>query len=446
MNVRLGSAALCVVFLVGLGCESVRRRGRGKADAVATGDGAAATGGGDGVADRPNGPGEVDTAVDGTDTPQPTCQMTGIRARGLVTTSVGYLVYDGQKVGVRAGHDKAIGCVNTLGLDFAIGGGCKLTLDYTTLAGGWVLDKASLEGDIACGDFWKPEDTLVFETDSLDSDYAPTALSGVASVEAPLSAAACSPTDKITLLGQVQLKHSGSSVGEDRYMTVDLNGLTVEGAFLSRLSTLSGCPADAVTCDGVTCGPDKYGVACGGCGQDTICVGGACVDSGCNSGAPGGATLGMSAGEQVYTDENGAPFSLHSLCGDPAVWMIRTALWCPACSQLAPYFQAVYDAAAPLGVKFILLVGENNSGGAATVANAHNYKIQHGYQEGWIVLVDPHWSLTAQIIRTTSNGLPSHVILDKSLVVRQSSTNTSSIWAEENALVEILIEEGLWEP
>ncbi len=448
MNVRFGSVAGCVVLSLGLGCESASGGDKAKtADVAASVDGADgtdATDGADGVADGADGTDAADSAVDGTDLTEPACQLKGTRARGLVTTSVGYVVYDGQSVGVRSGHDKAKGCVNTLGLDLTIGGGCKLTLDYTTLAGAWVLDKASLEGDIGCGDFWKPEDTLVFETDTFDSDYAPTSLSGIARVEAASSADACSPTEKITLLGKVQLKHAGQAKGEDRYMTIDLNGLTVEGAFSSKTSTLSGCPVDAATCVGLTCGPDYFSVDCGSCGKGTTCIGGTCVEGGCKEDAPGNAVVGMNVGEQVYTDENGAAFSLHSLCGAPAVWMIRTAHWCPACTYLAPVFQQLYDNYAPLGVKFILLVGQNNSGMPATAADAKSYKIKHGYQDGWIMLADPNWSLTDQIIRSTSDGIPSHIILDKDLVIRQSSTHTSSSWAEETALLQILKREGLW--
>ena len=235
-------------------------------------------------------------------------------------------------------------------------------------------------------------------------------------------------------------------------MQLDLSNLQIEGAFASSASTSSGCPLDARVCQGLACGKDYFGVDCDaylapeggpvGCGKGLTCSTGECVVGGCD---PESTTKveGTPIGDQDYKDENNATWNLHSQCGVPAVWMIETAFWCSACTYLAPSFQALFDKYSPLGVKFVLLVGETNSGGPTTAIDAKNYKIQHGYQDGWIALADPHWALTENVIAKTSNYVPNHAILDKDLILRQASANSDSVWAEETALLQILKRAGL---
>jgi len=404
-----------------------------------TSDGTAAGGGSDGS----DGSDGLDGS-DGSDGQAVACTPANNKAKGFLETSGGIIYYHNQPVAVRASHDPAKGCVNKLGLDFAIDGGCKLTLDYTTLNGNWILNSASFKGDAKCGEFWREDETTVF---SLESDSIQrTALADVVAATGKLDAAACSPTKELRLLGSVDLFAAGATSETDRRLSFGLNELKVTGAFDTEVSASSGCPANAKSCVALTCGPDYFGVECGECEKGLSCIGGTCVKGGCDPESTG-RTEGFHIGEQdQYRDEEGAPFSLHSLCGAPAVWMIRVAHWCSACTYLAPEFQRMYDTYAPLGVKFILLVGETNTGGPATSLDAKSYELKHGYQEGWISLADPSWSLTEQIIETTSNGIPSHLILDQDLVLRQSSTNTDFVWAEEVALRQMLQRQGLLDP
>ncbi|MBT9558486.1 MAG: redoxin domain-containing protein [Myxococcales bacterium] len=451
VRARSSCSALTIAALLGLasvGCGSDAATSSEATDGASDGTGDSTDGAADGAAD-----GTADGATDGTEASDGTdgadgstvdCTPTDNKAKGFLETSGGIIYYHNQPVAVRAAHDPAKGCVNQLGLDFSIDGGCKLTLDYTTLDGNWILDSASFHGDAKCGEFWPEGDTATFRLES--GTIQRTALADVVTASGKLDAGACSPTKEIRLLGHVDFFAPGATADTDRRLTFGLNELKVTGAFDTEVSASSGCPASAKTCVALTCGPDYFGVDCGACDKGLSCIGGTCVEGGCDPESTG-RTEGFHIGEQdKYLDEEGALFSLHSLCGAPAVWMIRVAHWCPACTYLAPDFQKMYDAYAPLGVKFILLVGETNTGGGTTSLDAKSYELKHGYQEGWISLADPHWGLTEQIIETTSDGIPSHLILDQDLVLRQSSTNTDFVWAEEAALRQILQRQGLLEP
>ncbi len=91
---------------------------------------------------------------------------------------------------------------------------------------------------------------------------------------------------------------------------------------------------------------------------------------------------------------------------------------------------------------FILLVGQDGSGAPATPQEAASYKVSHGYQDGFIIAADPNWGKMEKIIKSTSNGIPSHAILDQDLVLRFSSSSSDFVYSAETKLIQILALQG----
>jgi hypothetical protein len=426
-------AALSATLLAGCGSSS-SESATTASDAT---DGSDATGGGanDVTDDASGGPDDMPTDA-GADTTS-SCTPQSPVARGFVQTSRGIVFYHNTPVTVSASRDQAKGCVNSLDLGLAIDGGCALSLRYTSFKNSWKLESATFTEDGKCGEAWLDVESSTF---TADTSTAHTSLMGV-EAPAPTTDDAC-PKHTMSPIGYFTLTAPAASSQEDRAMEIDLNDLKIEGDFEVADSTASGCPVEARTCLDLECGADYFGVECGDCTNGLTCSSGVCVESGCEPDTDNKAEGGP-IGDQIYKDGSGADWNLHSQCGAPAVWMIKVAHWCSACAALAPSFQALYDQYAPLGVTFVLLVGENLTGGPAKVADAASYKVKHGYQAGWVTLQDPHWELTEVIVESTSDYIPSHVILDQDLILRQSSANSDSVWAEEIALLQILKRQGL---
>ena len=103
----------------------------------------------------------------------------------------------------------------------------------------------------------------------------------------------------------------------------------------------------------------------------------------------------------------------------------------------------MYDAFAPKGVKFILLVGQDNVQQPSGFTFAAEYKFSKGYQEGWIAVGDANWTKTETVIANQSDYLPQYIVLDQDLILRHVSADTVSAGNPVTALEEILAVQGI---
>jgi hypothetical protein len=92
----------------------------------------------------------------------------------------------------------------------------------------------------------------------------------------------------------------------------------------------------------------------------------------------------------------------------------------------------------------VLVIGQDMNGQPATSLTIPEYLGSHdGYQQGWNVLADPNWGKIDSIITPTSNGIPSHAVLDQDLVLRFSSSSSDFLYSAETKLIQILALQGL---
>ena len=110
--------------------------------------------------------------------------------------------------------------------------------------------------------------------------------------------------------------------------------------------------------------------------------------------------------------------------------------------MLRPEFKRLYDDYAPRGVKFVLLVGQTSPGVPATAAEAQQYKVSKGYQDGWIALSDPNFEKTEEVILATSSAIPQHIVMDQELVLRFASSSGDFVYSPETKLLQILAAQG----
>ena len=457
-NVRWGALALAALTLIVAGCEqSGSDSASGGAQPAATtgggsGDGATAgtTGGTTagstagttgGTAAGTTGTGTDPTGTDpGTSTAPAAfeCPAASVKPLGAIQTSAGDIIYQNHTAEVTATHEVGSGCVNGFDVTLRRGGGCRLALKLGFWKGSWRLEDATFEADAKCADgFEWPEDARkTYKLDPLGSVVVAAGLPDA--VPNPAAATSC-VMDRVDLAGRINF------VAGESLLTVKLVSLALSGTIASVASEAGGCPAKVSLCENVSCGEDPYGSACGGCEGDLVCAAGTCQPPQCKP-LGDGKTEGFHIADVVWNGAGNAPVRLHDFCGEKdtsvaAVWIIKVAGWCSACAYLAPSFQGLYDIYAPKGVKFVLLVGQDTLHAPATAAFAQQYKQYMGYQAGWIAVADPNWVNTEKVMIPTSNGIPAHLLLDKNLVLRHSSTSTDFVFAPQVAMQGILAEE-----
>lgn len=193
-------------------------------------------------------------------------------------------------------------------------------------------------------------------------------------------------------------------------------------------------------CDGMTCGGDGCGGACGVCFGDDICKKGECkLNIACPIGGSG--TL---VGDQIknitFQGAYGLDVELHSYCGEAkALWISLTAGWCTACTQLAPTFQAIHEQFKDQAVHWMLLVGDDGSYNPADWSYAKQHHAAHGYQDAWEYVADPAFQgIVDAASITDADGsffLPTHVILGGDMSIQFIGTSeTEAMIALESLL------------
>lgn len=131
-----------------------------------------------------------------------------------------------------------------------------------------------------------------------------------------------------------------------------------------------------------------------------------------------GDQLGDKAADIAWQDSSGQPFDLHSLCGRvKGVVVVESAEWCVACIKAAPLVQSMNAFYAPLGIRFVLAVGEAADTGPATVQDARIYKLAHGYDPSFIAVADQKWARLRDSVGHPDEAviLPWWVVLDQDM-------------------------------
>lgn len=404
------------------------------AEAAPTEDPAGTT---DGTVGATTGVDETPEPTTGTaETPVVACGTAS--ATGAVNTDGGWIVFQNHTFSVEAEHGVDSGCVNDLVLRYEVDGGCQMMLHFrgTNPLDEWHLKDGTFTADAKCGEFWTGDP----QEFSLDV----SSIGGIIGVPAVTAADApgCAKVEQAQVVGK--LLWSAPTVGEagTTYFNMSLDQLGFAGDVATGAGPLAQCPKATTLCRDAICGTDPFGTACGQCGDGFTCAGGACVEGGCLT-VGDGTGLGFHIADESWGTNDGGTFTLHDTCEDGgATWMIRTAGWCYWCWELREEFQAMYDKYAPLGVRFVLVIGQDLNFNPITTVEADKYKNGHGYQDGWHALVDPNFLKIEALVDWKSGGTPSHVILDQDMILRFEGAASSFLQGPENALKAILTQQG----
>jgi hypothetical protein len=148
--------------------------------------------------------------------------------------------------------------------------------------------------------------------------------------------------------------------------------------------------------------------------------------------------MGEKVEQITWTGSDGNPFSLHDLCYQgSAIMVVETAIWCSACTQLAPTIRAAAQFYEQFGVKTIIALGQDASYGPSTTGMANQYKQAHSYDDPIIVVNDPNWQkLHASVTHGGDfvNYLPTFIVFDHDMEIRLSEGDVNSAF---NALAQI---------
>lgn len=145
----------------------------------------------------------------------------------------------------------------------------------------------------------------------------------------------------------------------------------------------------------------------------------------------------------AWTDDSGAPLSLHAACGvRRALVIIETASWCAICSERVTLFKQWASQYHPRGVDFLYVVGENLTGQPATVADVAKYRADHALGSDFSLVVDPKWTkILKAIAHSPGVGvLPLFVVLDEQMRLRYLGDGAEKIafHAVTDALAEVV--------
>lgn len=160
---------------------------------------------------------------------------------------------------VEAQHLEPGGCLTAITLTWTRNQGCALTLNFApSLAGVWMLQDASLAPGEACG--------------SGGAGLGTATLS-----EVPLTTASSPPPLRCTVLSTPIFVHGVVELSGDAGVSIDLDGLGVDGMLLSTAVDAGACGEPYMPCATQECGEDPLlALSCGGCAENAICENGSC--------------------------------------------------------------------------------------------------------------------------------------------------------------------------
>ena len=273
----------------------------------------------------------IDTSAADTGTTQPPGPVTcSVKPYGAVATSAADIIYQNNVASATGTHLAGSGGLASLDMMLEINDGCRLSVHFTKTTNGWELDQGTLDADTNCGGFWPEEGNGNYVLDK--SNSLGSLMNLPDKVDYPDADESCAQVPELKLVGNARFM-----AGEDM-LEVNLSGITLKGSVHSTKVDDGHAPGAYVSCEGVSCGDDLYGVYCGGCDESLTCAAGVCQESACLPEGDGNASefaglkgkcpqCGNHIGDITWTDRHGNEVNLHDFCDAPAVWIIKTTGW-----------------------------------------------------------------------------------------------------------------------
>jgi len=184
--------------------------------------------------------------------------------------------------------------------------GCSLALEGESSESGWNLNLAELGNATHLDELCEIEGLVGATFNSEESR-----IGLVAGPEGSTEETTCIDVSSLAMVGTLVF-------GTDSSLVLDLDEIVLDGNFLSGHADEGGCAPAVETCENVSCGPDAYGVECGGCEDGFACIEGSCQVWNCPPEGPFGTQIGDLVFPYEYQDCDGNWHSLHDLCGAPA--------------------------------------------------------------------------------------------------------------------------------
>ncbi|MFT5358095.1 MAG: peroxiredoxin [Polyangiales bacterium] len=124
----------------------------------------------------------------------------------------------------------------------------------------------------------------------------------------------------------------------------------------------------------------------------------------CPPAGPFGTTVGEIAPDAMLEDCDGNPVSLHSMCGESAVWLYRFSEWCPPCQRFVRgdaenFYQRFVDD----GVQAVVVIAQNAGGEIATRSDCARLSEQFGLS--FPVLIDPRNEMNGLGIQVNAEAM-----------------------------------------
>ncbi len=327
---------------------------------------------------------------------------------GSVKTTAGAIIYHDKTLSGAAAHATDTGCLTALDITLKRDGGCAMSLTFATTDGAWTLTSGEFTADPQCGDDWSDSDFGVY---NLDATASTGGLIAPPTVAAP-GETTCLDESPLALLGNAVF------VDGDRTIEVQLPGLKLAGGVRSNAADSAQCPAEPITCEGVVCATDSYGMECGGCAQEQC---------------PPAGPYGLDPGDILQDVElltcDGQPVRLHDLCGADTGYIALFADWCPTCAKFIAQMSGVYKAHADEGLSAIAVLISDAQGDPPTALACKQW--QEDKDLTMTVVYDPLGKMEIYGKKETT------VVTDRDARIVHRSTGTSP-WELEKIIVEVL--------
>ena len=257
-----------------------------------------------------------DDPADNTGTPTLSCQVDPVAS---TLTTAGEIAWPDAEPTVEITRSKSEGCLQ--GMNIEIGGedGCRLKLSIQVSEADLTIESGTLTIVDACA-----SDLSIAE-----GIYVADSETSTAGVVQDITGAysdddGCVLLDTLSLIGRVSFRKAAS---QTEVLAVYLDTMPISGSVMDALTDGGSCADPAVSCAGMNCGEDAYGIACGECSDELVCKNNSCGEALCPPAGPYGTDPGTIAMDVTLSDCDGNTKSIHDMCGANAAHINLLAGW-----------------------------------------------------------------------------------------------------------------------
>jgi len=262
---------------------------------------------------------QIDNGGDPTDdtgTPTVSCQVDAILS---TLTTAGELQWPDAEPMVEVVRSKAEGCLQGLNIELGEEAGCRLKLSMAVSDTQLMIESGTLTIVDACAsDLSIAEGIYVADSETSTAGIVQD-ITGAYSDDA-----GCVALDTLSLMGRVSFRKAAS---QTEVLAVYLDTMPISGSVVDALAEGASCADPAVSCAGMNCGEDAYGMACGECSGELVCNDNSCGEALCPPSGPYGTDPGTIATDVTLTDCDGNTKSIHEMCGANAAHINLLAGW-----------------------------------------------------------------------------------------------------------------------